>query len=309
MSYIVSVSPHLHNKVDTKSIMRDVVIALIPALIASAILFGLRALLVTVVSVAAAVLTEFLYQKGTKQPVTINDWSAVITGMLLAFNLPVSIPLWQAAFGSIVAILVVKQLFGGLGRNFANPAIVGRIVLFLSFSQAMTAWTVPNFAVDVVSTATPLAVMGNGGQLPGLLQMFLGVKGGCLGEVSILALLVGFVYLLVRKVITWHTPVAFIGSVFLLSLLLRGDAMYALNQIMAGGLVLGAVFMATDYATTPSTNSGRLIFGLGCGLLTVMIRQWGSYAEGVSFAILFMNILTPFISKWTRTKPFGGAKA
>jgi len=309
MSYIVSVSPHLHHKVDTKSIMRDVVIAMLPALIASVIFFGLRALLVTIVSVAAAVLTEFLYQKGTKQPVTINDWSAVITGMLLAFNLPASIPLWQAAFGSIVAILVVKQLFGGLGRNFANPAIVGRIVLFLSFSQAMTAWTAPAFAADATSTATPLAIMENGGQLPSLLHMFLGVKGGCLGEVSVLALLIGFAYLLVRKVITWHTPVAFIGTVFVLSWVLGGDAMYALNQIMAGGLVLGAVFMATDYATTPSSNNGRLIFGLGCGLLTVMIRQWGSYAEGVSFAILFMNILTPYISKWTRTKPFGGVKA
>ena len=210
-----------------------------------------------------------------------------------------------AAFGSVVAILVVKQLFGGLGRNFANPAIVGRIVLFLSFSKTMTAWTF----VDGVSTATPLSVMANGGQLPGLMQMFLGVKGGCLGEVSILALLIGLVYLLVRKIITWHTPVAFIGSVFVLSWLIGGDFMYAVNQVLAGGLVLGAVFMATDYATTPSTNNGRLIFGLGCGLLTVMIRQWGSYAEGVSFAILFMNILTPYISKWTRTKPFGGVKA
>ena len=305
MSYIVSVSPHLHHKVDTKSIMRDVCIAMAPALIASVIIFGFRALLVTAVSVAAAVLTEFLYQKGTTQTVTISDWSAVVTGMLLAFNLPVSIPLWQAAFGSIVAILVVKQLFGGLGRNFANPAIVGRIVLFLSFSKTMTAWTF----VDGVSTATPLSVMANGGQLPSLLQMFLGVKGGCLGEVSILALLIGLVYLLVRKIITWHTPAAFIGSVFVLSWLIGGDFMYAVNQVLAGGLVLGAVFMATDYVTTPSTNNGRLIFGLGCGLLTVMIRQWGSYAEGVSFAILFMNILTPYISKWTRTKPFGGVKA
>ena len=301
MSYIVSVSPHLHHKVDTKSIMRDVCIAMVPALIAAVLIFGLRALLVTAVSVAAAVVTEFLYQKGTKQTVTISDWSAVVTGMLLAFNLPVSIPLWQAAFGSIVAILVVKQLFGGLGRNFANPAIVGRIVLFLSFSKTMTAWTF----VDGVSTATPLSVMANGGQLPGMMQMFLGVKGGCLGEVSILALLIGFAYLLVRKIISWHTPVAFIGSVFVLSWLIGGDFVYAVNQV----LVLGAVFMATDYATTPSTDNGRLIFGLGCGLLTVMIRQWGSYAEGVSFAILFMNILTPYISKWTRTKPFGGVKA
>lgn len=305
MSYIVSVSPHLHSKVDTKSLMRDVCIALVPALIASVVIFGFRSLLVTAVCVAAAVLTEFLYQKGTKQTVTIGDWSAVVTGVLLAFNLPVSIPLWQAALGSIVAILVVKQLFGGLGCNFANPAIVGRIVLFLSFSKTMTAWTFP----DAVSTATPLAVMAKGGELPSLLNMFLGVKGGCLGEVSVLALLIGFVYLLVRRVITWHTPVVFVGTVFVLSWLLGGDFLYAVNQIMAGGLMLGAIFMATDYATTPSTNKGRMIFGLGCGILTVLIRQWGSYAEGVSFAILFMNILTPYISKWTRTKPFGGVKA
>ena len=305
MSYIVSVSPHLHSKVDTKSLMRDVCIALVPALVASVVIFGFRSLLVTTVCVAAAVLTEFLYQKCTKQSVTIGDWSAVVTGVLLAFNLPFSIPLWQAALGSIVAILVVKQLFGGLGCNFANPAIVGRIVLFLSFSKTMTAWTFP----DAVSTATPLAVMAKGGELPSLLNMFLGVKGGCLGEVSVLALLIGFVYLLVRKVITWHTPVVFVGTVFVLSWLLGGDFLYAVNQIMAGGLMLGAIFMATDYATTPSTNKGRMIFGLGCGILTVLIRQWGSYAEGVSFAILFMNILTPYISKWTRTKPFGGVKA
>ncbi len=305
MSYIVSVSPHLHNKVDTRSVMRDVCIALVPALIASVAIFGLRALLVTAISVATAVLTEFLYEKGTKQPVTIRDWSAAVTGMLLAFNLPVSIPLWQAAFGSLVAILVVKQLFGGLGKNFANPAIVGRIVLFLSFSKTMTAWTF----VDGVSSATPLAVMANGGTLPSLMDMFLGIKGGCLGEVSVLALLVGFAYLLVRRVISWHTPVCFVATVFVLSWLIGGDVTYALNQILAGGLMLGAIFMATDYVTTPSTNSGRVIFGLGCGLLTVMIRQWGSYAEGVSFAILFMNILTPYISKWTRTKPLGGIKA
>lgn len=305
MSYIVSVSPHLHNKVDTRSVMRDVCIALVPALIASVAIFGLRALLVTAVSVATAVLTEFLYEKGTRQPVTIRDWSAAVTGMLLAFNLPVSIPLWQAAFGSLVAILVVKQLFGGLGKNFANPAIVGRIVLFLSFSKTMTAWTF----VDGVSSATPLAVMANGGTLPSLMDMFLGIKGGCLGEVSVLALLVGFVYLLVRRVISWHTPVCFVATVFVLSWLIGGDVTYALNQILAGGLMLGAIFMATDYVTTPSTNSGRVIFGLGCGLLTVMIRQWGSYAEGVSFAILFMNILTPYISKWTRTMPLGGIKA
>ena len=307
MSFIVSTSPHIRSKVNTASIMRDVVIALMHALIASVIIFGFRALLVTAVSVIAAVLTEFLFEKGCKRPVTISDWSAVVTGVLLAFNLPVTIPLWQAALGSIIAILVVKQLFGGIGCNFANPAIVGRIVLFLSFSKTMTAWQFP----DAVSTATPLALMGAGRmeELPSLMDMFLGNKGGCLGEVSALALLIGFVYLLARKVITWHTPVVFVGTVFILSWILGGDVMYAVNQILSGGLLLGAIFMATDYVTTPSTTNGRLIFGLGCGLLTVVIRQWGSYAEGVSFAILFMNILTPYISRWTRTKPFGGVKA
>jgi len=226
--------------------------------------------------------------------------------VLLAYNLPVSIPLWQAALGSVIAILVVKQLFGGLGRNFANPAIVGRIILFLSFSKTMTAWTFP----DGVSTATPLAVMkaGNVAALSKL-DLFLGNIGGCLGEVSALALLIGFIYLLVRRVISWHTPVVYIATVFVLSFLLGGSFDYALCQILSGGLFLGAIFMATDYSTTPSTRWGQVIFGLGCGLLTILIRQWGAYAEGVSFAILFMNILTPYISKWTRSKPLGGAKA
>ena len=306
MSMIVSTSPHFRSKVDTTSIMRDVVIALVPALIASVIFFGFRSLLVTLVCVAAAVLTEYIYEKGCKLPVTIGDWSAVVTGVLLAYNLPVSIPLWQAALGSIIAILVVKQLFGGLGRNFANPAIVGRIILFLSFSKTMTAWTFP----DGVSTATPLAVM-KAGNLAALskLDLFLGNIGGCLGEVSALALLIGFIYLLVRRVISWHTPVVYIATVFVLSFLLGGSFDYALCQILSGGLFLGAIFMATDYSTTPSTKWGQVIFGLGCGLLTILIRQWGAYAEGVSFAILFMNILTPYISKWTRSKPLGGAKA
>lgn len=307
MSLIVSTSPHIHSKTDTATLMRDVVIALVPALIASVVIFGVRALLVTFVSVAAAVLTEYLFEKGCKKPVTIGDWSAVVTGVLLAYNLPVTIPLWQAALGSIIAILVVKQLFGGLGRNFANPAIVGRIVLFLSFSKTMTAWQFP----DAVSTATPLALMAGGQMdaLPSKLDLFLGLKGGCLGEVCGLALLLGFVYLLVRGVITWHTPVVFVGTVFLLSWPLGGSLDYALCQILSGGLLLGAIFMATDYVTTPSTMWGRVIFGFGAGLLTVLIRQWGNYAEGVSFAILFMNILTPYISKWTRRKPFGGVTA
>ncbi len=304
MKLLVSSSPHMFTRTTTSVLMRDVIIALTPSLVAAVWIFGWRALLVTAVAVAAAVLTEYLFEKAVGREITIGDFSAVVTGMLLAFNLPVTIPLWQAALGSIIAILVVKQLFGGIGRNFANPAIVGRIVLFLSFSQAMTAWQFP----DAVSSATPLALMraGDMNALPSLWHMFLGLKGGCLGEVSGLALLLGFAYLLIRKVISWHTPVVFVGVVFLLSWPLGGSLTYALYQILSGGLLLGAIFMATDYATTPSTNLGRVLFGLGCGLFTVLIRQWGSYAEGVSFAILFMNILTPYLSKWTRSKPLGG---
>ena len=307
MSYVVSSSPHLHRTTTSANIMRDVCVALLPALIASVVVFGAQSMLVTVVCVSAALFSEALYERICKLPITIHDSSAIVTGMLVAFNLPVSIPLWQAAIGSVVAIVLVKQLFGGLGKNFANPAIVGRIFLFLSFSKTMTNWTFP----DAVSTATPLALMraGDMAALPSMLDMFLGNRAGCLGEASVLALLAGGIYMLVRKVITWHTPVAFIGTVFVLSWILGGDFTYAVYQIMAGGLMLGAIFMATDYVTTPQTELGRLVFGFGCGLLTVMIRQWGSYAEGVSFAILFMNILTPYINKWTRHKPFGGVKA
>ena len=307
---IVSVSPHLTHKDSTRTIMRDVLIALIPAVIASIVIFGWRALLLTIVCVGTAVFWEWAFQKICKRKTTIGDLSAAVTGLILAMNLPVGLPLWQAAFGTLVAIVVVKQLFGGIGYNFANPAITARVVMLIAFAGTMTTWAAPNFCfgADAVSAATPLAVLKEGGSYS-LLNLFLGTVGGSMGETSALALLIGFVYLLCRKVISWHTPVAFIGSVFVLSLILGGDFMYAVNQVLAGGLVLGAVFMATDYATTPSTNNGRLIFGLGCGLLTVMICQWGSYAEGVSFAILFMNILTPYISKWTRTKPFGGVKA
>ena len=307
MNYIVSTSPHLHPKKTSAQIMLDVCIALCPALIASVCIFGWRSLLLTAVCVATAVASEYLYEQFCRIPITVKDFSAVITGMLVAFNVPVTLPLWQGALGSVVAIILVKQLFGGLGKNFANPAIVGRIFLFLAFSKTMTVWVFP----DLVSSATPLAVMRDGDMtaLPSMLQLFLGNRGGCLGETSVLALLLGGIYLLVRKIISWHTPVAFIGTVFVLSWLLTGDPAYALCQILSGGLMLGAFFMATDYVTTPQTEIGRLIFGLGCGLLTVLIRQWGSYTEGVSFAILFMNILTPYISKWTRHKPFGGVNA
>ena len=304
---IVSVSPHLHAKDSTQTIMRDVLIALCPAVVASVLFFGFRALLVEIVCVAACVFFEWLYEKGCKRPLTVSDLSAAVTGLILALNLPVSIPIWMCVVGSAAAIIVVKQLFGGIGHNFANPAITARIIMFLAFSSAMASWTVPNF-VDAVSTATPLATLKNV-STEGLSigNLFLGAVGGCLGETSALALLLGGLYLVWRKVITWHTPVAFICTVFVLSLL-RGGAAFAVAEIFAGGLFLGAIFMATDYATTPSTSSGRLVFGIGCGLITCLIRFFGNYPEGVSFSILLMNILTPYISVWTRSKPLGGVK-
>ena len=301
MSQIVAASPHVTTKNSTAVIMRNVLIALLPAVIAGCVVFGLRALLVVAVTTAACVFFEWGFEKLCHTPSTISDLSAAVTGVLLAMNLPVSIPLWQAVFGALVAIVAVKGLFGGIGKNFANPAITARIVMFLAFSKTMTAWVFP----DAVSSATPLAMMANGESVD-YLTLLLGNHGGCLGETSALALLIGFAYLLIRGVISWHTPVCFVGTVFVMSLILGQDAV---GQILSGGLMLGAIFMATDYSTTPSTNLGRVLFGIGAGLLTVLIRFYGAYAEGVSFAILFMNILTPYLSKWTETKPFGGAAA
>ena len=301
MSQIVAASPHVTTKNSTAVIMRDVLIALLPAVIAGCVVFGLRALLVVAVTTAACVFFEWGFEKLCHTPSTISDLSAAVTGVLLAMNLPVSIPLWQAVFGALVAMVAVKGLFGGIGKNFANPAITARIVMFLAFSKTMTAWVFP----DAVSSATPLAMMANGESVD-YLTLLLGNHGGCLGETSALVLLIGFAYLLIRGVISWHTPVCFVGTVFVMSLILGQDAV---GQILSGGLMLGAIFMATDYSTTPSTNWGRVLFGIGAGLLTVLIRFYGAYAEGVSFAILFMNILTPYLSKWTETKPFGGAAA
>ncbi len=303
---IVSVNPHIYAKDTTQTIMRDVLIALFPAVIASIVFFGVKALLVEVVCVATAMLCEWAFEKITKKPCTVMDLSAAVTGLILALNLPVDIPVWQAMFGSFVAVIVVKQFFGGIGQNFANPAITARVIMLVAFSGAMTSWAVPAFA-DATSAATPLAVIAGGeGQLPSLLQMFLGARGGSMGETSCLALLIGGVYLICRKVISWHTPVAFMGTVLVLTALLGEQPLY---QVMAGGLFLGAIFMATDYTTSPPTPAGKLIFGVGCGLITVLIRVWGNYPEGVSFSILLMNILNPYISDWTRTKPFGGVQA
>lgn len=304
---ITQVSPHIFDKTTTQKIMLDVIIALCPAAVASVVLFGPRAALVIAVCVASCVLSEWLFEKICKRQNTISDLSAVVTGILLAFNLPVDIQIWQAVFGSVAAIIVVKQLFGGIGKNFANPAITARIIMLISFPAAMSNWTLPN-GVDIASSATPLSIMQgiSEGELPSITNMLLGIRGGSIGETCAAALLLGGIYLIVRKVISWHTPVAFIGTVFIFTWILGGNPVY---HVLSGGLLLGAIFMATDYATTPYTKSGKLIFGIGCGILTVLIRVWGSYPEGVSFSILMMNILTPYINKLTASKPFGGVKA
>ena len=322
--WAVSFSPHIRSGARTNRIMLDVLIALVPAFIASVLIFGPRAAILVLMCVFFCVLFEWSFQKITKRPVTVTDFSAVITGVLIAFNLPVTLPIWMAAVGCFVAIVMVKQLFGGLGRNFANPAIVARVVLFIAFPIAMTTWSMPYGTpdwvclTDAVSSPTPLYYLGHSDMsisemmrnLPSLGDMFLGVRGGTIGETSVLALLIGGLYLLYRGVIKWHIPVSFVVTVAFLTFLGGGlSADFMLMQVMAGGLVLGAFFMATDYVTSPQTKKGRIIFGIGCGLLTVVIRLFGNYPEGVSFAILFMNILVPYINKLSMTKPLGGKKA
>lgn len=297
---IVCPSPHLRHEDTTRGIMLDVLIALVPAAVAGIVLFGPRAAAVLAVSILSALLSEWICCKVRKRPNTLGDLSAAVTGLLLGLNLPVGLPLWMAAIGSAVAIVIVKQMFGGLGHNFANPAITGRIVLMVSFPTAMTTWVAP-FSwmnqTDAVATATPLA----GGEAT-LRELFLGLRGGCIGEVCAAALLVGGVYLLLRRVITPTAPLAFILTV--------GGMMWIfgenpLHQMLSGGLLLGAIFMATDYVTTPSGWKGQLIFGIGCGLITALIRQFGSMPEGVSYSILLMNILTPYINRFTAPRPFG----
>jgi len=306
-NFIVSPAPHIRDKITTSRIMLDVIIALCPALVIAVWIFGFRAILVTGVCVVSCVFFEWCYEKLLKRKNTISDLSAVLTGILLAYNLPVTIPVWQAVFGSFVAIILVKQLFGGLGKNFANPAVTARIVMFLAFPVTMTTWVVP---FDAVTGATPLAGLlnmfrGNNYSMPGMRDLFLGVHGGCIGETSELALLIGFVYLLFRRVITPTAPLTFIVTVFILTLI-AGGFEFGIYHILTGGLFLGAIFMATDYVTTPQTELGRAIFGIGCGALTVLIRLFGNYPEGVSFAILLMNMIVPFINKISYRKALGG---
>ncbi len=302
----LSSSPHIHCGTSTTSIMRDVIIALIPVSVAGTLIFGLRSLLVIAVCVASCVLFEFLFNLIAKKDRTIQDLSAAVTGLLLALNLPCNIPIWQCVVGSLFAIVIVKALFGGIGRNLVNPAITARVFMLVSFGN-MATQAFPK-GVDTVSGATPLEQIAND-NTPKLLDLFLGTTGGAIGETCAAALILGFIYLLVRRVITWHVPVAFVGSVFVLSYFLEGfDAFKALALILSGGLMIGAVFMATDYVTSPSTSGGKIVFGIGAGILTVLIRYFGIYPEGVSFAILLMNILNPYIEKFTARKVFGGTK-
>ena len=302
----VSPSPHLRGGDTTQKIMGDVLIALIPAAIASVVIFGFRALMVLAVTVISCVLSEYLSRKIMKRDNTIPDLSAVVTGVLLALNLPVSIHPLIAAFGGVVAIVVVKQMFGGIGMNFVNPALTARIVLMSSFPTQMSTWSEPFYylkgSADAITTASPLNMMANGGELPSLSALFLGFLAGCLGETCAVALLLGGVYLALRRVIRIEIPLCFIGTVFVFSWILGQNPV---EHILTGGLLLGAIFMATDYTTSPITFSGRIIFGIGCGLLTVLIRVFGSLPEGVSFSIILMNILVPHIERLTRPKPFG----
>lgn len=311
----VSASPHKHTHVTTQKIMLDVLIALVPALIASTIHFGLRALLLAFVCVASCVLSEYLSRLIMKRNNTISDLSAAVTGLILALNLPVTLPLWMAVLGSIIAIVVVKQFFGGIGHNFANPAMTARIILMLCFASQMTSWRAPGaFSADAVTTASPLALLSDlknvdTDSLPSLWQMLIGARAGSMGETCILALLAGGIYLVARKVITPIIPLTFIGTVFVCMLIAtRFDLTLTAYELLSGGLFLGAIFMATDYATSPITPLGQVIFAVGCGLLTSAIRLWGSLPEGVSYSILLMNILTPHIDDLTRRKPFAPKK-
>ena len=323
LKLIASSSPHIRSVENTRSIMLDVIIAMLPALFWAIYNFGFKALLSVVVSVVACLFWEWLYRKLLKKPQSIGDLSAVVTGILLAFVCPPELPWWALVIGAFFSIVVVKQLYGGIGCNFLNPALAGRAILLASYATAMTTWTLPSSKkelADVISTATPLAIMKEGTvekftELTtnySVADMFIGRVGGSLGEVSALALLLGGAWLLIRKVISWHTPVAFIGTVALLTLISApagiDNVQYMLYNVFGGGLMLGAIFMATDYATSPVTKPGQLIFGLGCGLLTCFIRRFGSYPEGVCYSILIMNCTTWLLDKYIRPTIYGAVK-
>ena len=320
LKLIASSSPHIRSNEDTRSIMLDVIIALLPAMGWSIYCFGIKALVLTLVSVVSCVFFEWAYRKLMKKSCMVGDLSAVVTGMLLSFVCPVDLPWWVIIIGAFFSIVVVKQLYGGIGCNFLNPALAGRAFLLASYATAMTTWAIPKIRPDVTSAATPMAIMKEGTEEAfttlmsnySIGDMFIGKVGGSLGEVSALCLLVGGIYLLIRKVISWQIPVAYIGTVAVLTLIAAPAGMdnvqYMLYNVFGGGLMLGAIFMATDYATSPVTKPGQLIFGIGCGLLTCFIRRFGSYPEGVCYSILIMNCTTWLLDKYIRPVIYGAPK-
>lgn len=310
---IVSVSPHIKSKDSCKKIMWSVVLALIPTGIAGVFIFGFSALKVIAISITSALLTEAVIQKLRHKKITISDGSCFITGLLLAYNLPPQIPWWLPAVGSFFAIAIAKHSFGGLGHNIFNPALAGRAFLLASWPNHMTNWTPPRWQIDTLTTATPLAILKEkiSHKLPSYLQLFLGDRPGCIGEVCILAIIIGALYLLWKGYIRWYTPFSFIFTVGLFSWLFSNNGLFRgdwLFYILSGGLFLGAFFMATDYVTTPLTKKGQFVFGIGCGILTFLIRKFGGYPEGVSYSILIMNAFTPLIDRYTKTRKFGYTK-
>lgn len=312
MNLRVSSSPHVRDSRNTQNIMLDVIIALVPAFIASYFIFGIKIVILTIISVVSCVLLELISCKVRKRKVTITDLSCIVTGILLAFNLPANTPFWIPVVGALIAIIMVKEMFGGLGNNFANPAITARIILLLSFGSEMNTFSVKSIftkaadkTVDLVTQATPLYNMKNGTSSISYMDLFLGKHAGTIGEVCSLALLIGFIYLLIRRVIKPHIPVAYVLTVVVMALIAGQNPLF---NVLSGGLLLGAIFMATDYVTSPTTNKGKIIFGIGCGMITALIRFYGSSPEGVSYSILVMNLLAPQIENWTRIKPIGGVK-
>lgn len=303
----VSSNPHVRDDKTTSSIMFDVILALIPATVFGVYHFGYRAALLILITIGTCVLTEFLFEKGTKRTITIDDGSAILTGLLLALNLPSTLPFWMAVVGGVFAILIVKQLFGGLGQNFMNPALAARCFLLISFGGPMT-----SYVLDGVTGPTPLAIMKYPQENPGMsvnvMDMFVGNIRGTIGETSVIALLIGAIYLLIKKIIDIRIPAAYIISFVIFMIAFGGkglDITYLAQQVCGGGLILGAFFMATDYVTSPITPKGRVIYGICLGLLTCLIRLFGDYPEGVSFSIIFCNLLVPVIERFTVPKAFG----
>lgn len=317
--FIVSSSPHIKSNSEISSIMLDVIIALLPALCAGVFFFGVRALALILTTVAACVLSEYIYERITKKTVTIRDLSAVVTGILLSMCLPPSLPLWMAFIGGCFAIVIVKQLYGGLGKNFMNPALAARCFMMVAWAGQFATFVMPlsGYGLDAISSATPLAILKgtSEGSLPSLMNAFLGVKAGCIGETSGLMLLIGFLYLLIKRVVDFKIPLCYIASFAILTYLFGENTTdftqgyFTLLHILTGGLLIAAFFMATDYVTTPTTTRGHIIFGIGCGVITFAIRRFGAYPEGASFAVILMNIVSPLIERYTRPKSFGEVKS